>query len=401
MSINGMQGKPRTGKSYETVVTHIIPTITVDKRKIVTNLPLNVDHFCKVYGDYCRDLIEIVDGDYHNYGGKRPFSEVEHYMRWVDWENDKGQKVYFYIDECHLALPKGKSDAALEEWYSMHGHYGFDIMLITQNFRKVSIDIRDMVDVCFRTIKKTALGQEKKYILKVHDGASQTTRSVVATHEREYEKRYFAFYKSHTMSNKSVDEATTKDINVWWKHWTIKASVAFFLFGFFILSKAFSSADSKNKIDKTDKNQQLESNEATGAEITGHNSKEPGANNKSELPINTEISKTYRQMEYEKMVERSKKFHPYYKVGLSISGYAEYMDDGRRTKQHYFSATQNGQHVFTLQSSDLMLAGYEIRVLTECSVKITFFDYVDYLTCDAPRQGAVIAGQQLASNNPQ
>jgi hypothetical protein len=49
------------------------------------------------------------------------------------------------------------------------------------------------------------------------------------------------------MSNKSVDEATTKDIAVWWKHWSIKASVVFFAFGFFILSKAFRLTIKKKK----------------------------------------------------------------------------------------------------------------------------------------------------------
>ena len=49
---------------------------------------------------------------------------------------------------------------------------------------------------------------------------------------------------------------------------------------------------------------------------------------------------------------------------LSVSGNAEYTDGNRRVTEIYFSATQNGQHVFTLKSSELMRAGYDLRVLT-------------------------------------
>ena len=100
--LNGISGKPGGGKSYEAVVTHIIKVITVEKRKVVTNLPLNIEHFCNVYGEFCRDLIVVVDGQFHNYGGERPFAKKEHYLQYEDWKNEKGQKVYFFIDSSTL-----------------------------------------------------------------------------------------------------------------------------------------------------------------------------------------------------------------------------------------------------------------------------------------------------------
>ena len=129
--IHGISGKTGGGKSYEAVVRHIIPTITEHKRKVVTNLPLNVDHFCSVFGEYCRDLIEVVDGHFHNYGGERPFSRKEHYLQYEDWQNENGNKVHFFIDECHLALGSGQTNKEVKEFYSMHRHYGFDIMFVS------------------------------------------------------------------------------------------------------------------------------------------------------------------------------------------------------------------------------------------------------------------------------
>ncbi|MBV1843592.1 zonular occludens toxin domain-containing protein, partial [Photobacterium ganghwense] len=54
--INLIVGRPGGGKSYEAVVFHIIPAIQ-NGRKVVTNLPLNIDHFVKVFGEDARSLI--------------------------------------------------------------------------------------------------------------------------------------------------------------------------------------------------------------------------------------------------------------------------------------------------------------------------------------------------------
>lgn len=390
--IHGISGKSGGGKSYEAVVSHIIPIVTKDKRKVVTNLPLNVDHFVAIYGEYCRDLIEVVDGKFHNYGEERPFSKIEHYTRHKDWKNEKGQRVYFFIDECHLVVPKGSTDKLLVQWYSMARHSGYDIMLITQNFRKVDYDVKDNIGNHYRAIKKSMMGQDDKYILKVHDGHSSSNASVVATHERIYEKKYFNFYISHTDSDSAVDEATSNDIEKWYKHWSIKASVVFFaVFIFSIISKIpaeeipKASPKLKNVEQLHPLDEQIEPNQLI------ESSKKP----KSQLVKR----KTQRQIEYEEMVAVSSSFHPFYKVDLSISGFAEYIDFDRPTRTHYFSASQNGQHVFTIKTGDLLLAGYEVQILGECAARIKYYDYVDFITCNAPTQSVSMAGDELALNN--
>ncbi|MFB9215678.1 zonular occludens toxin domain-containing protein, partial [Vibrio sinaloensis] len=55
--IFGLAGRPRSGKSYEAVVYHIIPAVK-EGRKVITNIPLNIDKFKKIFGDKA-DLIEV------------------------------------------------------------------------------------------------------------------------------------------------------------------------------------------------------------------------------------------------------------------------------------------------------------------------------------------------------
>lgn len=392
--IHGISGKTGGGKSYEAVVRHIIPIITIDKRKVVTNLPLDIDHFCSVYGEYCRDLIEVIDGDFHSYGGQRPFSKAEHYLQYENWKNDKGQGVYFFIDECHLALPKGQTDKAVEEFYSMHRHYGFDIMLITQNFRKVSLDIKDLVGNHYRAIKKSMMGQDDKYILKVHDGASNTNNSVVATHEREYESKYFKFYKSHTKSDTAIKEAASNDIEKWYKHWSFKGAIVCVLLFMFIVGSQLSKDEKKNKAEKKVSNSSVVV-ESVGSVVPG-SSLSAGTN--QSVPI-VKNQKSIQQLEYEEMVSKSSDFHPYYKMNLSVSGSATYTDSGYLIRVVYISASQNGQHVFTIKNSDLIQAGYQVQVLSECAVYITYYDYKDYLTCNTPQQSTGLSGDTVALNN--
>jgi zona occludens toxin len=93
--IFGISGRPRSGKSYEAVKHHVLPTLK-DGRKIITNLPLFVDHMKASLGHQVGDLIEMVDGEFHNFGdGNRPFSKADHFLRYNTWRNEKNQGPVF------------------------------------------------------------------------------------------------------------------------------------------------------------------------------------------------------------------------------------------------------------------------------------------------------------------
>jgi len=405
--INGIAGKPGGGKSYEATKNHVIPAIK-SGRRVVTNLPLNIDHFASVYGEHVRDLIVIVQYDFHDYGNLKPFSRIDDWLEHQDWKNEKGQGVLFAIDEAHLSLPSrmqrgtGQDITKVLEFLSMHRHYGFDVLLITQNFKKVHADIRDMIQLVYRCIKKSMFGVDDEYIIKVHEGC---TSLVVNTDERAYEPYVFKFYKSHTMSEKSIEEATTVDVVPWWKH-SLMFGAGFMLFIFllvlvFLLNHIFSDEEQSDvSLTKEspvpqvlDENKQLPSAGDTSLSLpTEEQQISQSLSQNRKLP--TPISEPKQFNEYKDMVEKSKSYHPFYKVELAVSGFAQ--DYG--FKIMYFSARQNGQHIFTITNRDLALAGYDVRILTDCSVKIKYFDYVDFLTCNAPSQSVPGSKELIASN---
>lgn len=392
--INGLSGRPGSGKSYEAVIRHIMPALQ-SQRKVITNIPLNVEWFCNVIGEHCRDLIVQIEGGFHNYGGKRYFSDAEHFLRYQDWRNDKNQGVFFVVDECHLCMPRAagsgedrvSTQQELKEYLSMHRHYGHDILLLSQNFRKVDRDVVDMIQNCYFTIKKSFLGQDDKYICKVADGVS---RNIVATHEREYEAKYFPAYQSHTKSTGSVQEAKSVDIKPWWKNNFFYLAIVMGVICITMLVNLNSSLEeaerrkaailAKNKYDPANKPKQQPTQ--TNQQLPNHQPSQPAP-----------VPQTQHSTSVANVDQLPLKKHPLDGLQLHLTGVAEdFNRQGRHQKIIYVAVSRNGQLMKEITAGDLALAGYEWTLLNDCMIEISYQDkYKDWLFCDTPTQETTFA----------
>ena len=105
MALNIIVGRPGSGKSYESVVYHVIPALK-EGRKVVTNLPLNLEHFKQVFGDDVLELIDIREDRFDKANGViKSLSRPEDFTQ-EEWQNEKGQGPLFVIDECDFQFPK-------------------------------------------------------------------------------------------------------------------------------------------------------------------------------------------------------------------------------------------------------------------------------------------------------
>ncbi len=377
MAINAISGRPGSGKSYEAVVRHIMPALK-DERKIVTNIPLNVDWFCTYIGEHCRDLIVQIEGGFHNYGGQRYFSEADHFLRYQDWRNTRNQGVFFIIDECHLVMPRASrtdgvyTQQELKEYLSLHRHYGHDLLLLSQNFRKVDRDIVDMVQTCYFTAKLSFLGKDDQYVCKVADGV---TRNIVTTHHRDYEQKYFGAYQSHTKSQGSVQEAGTVDIPAWWQRWYNIGAIVMFILFFLLLAKGCSGEKSKP--------------ETPQHEIV------PSVSTAQPLPQQTpskpvvvqSVQPSERTPPPEPEPKPKSGPHPYDGLQMHIVGnYSDFNNRGNYQKIIWITISRNGQVLSEITHADLALAGYEFRVLNDCLIDLHYGDYQNFIFCDSPTQ---------------
>lgn len=355
--IFGLAGRPRSGKSYEAVVYHIIPAVK-EGRKVITNIPLNIDKFRRVFGDKA-DLIEVREFSFDKFGEKgRPFSSPEDYQ--CDWRNDDGVGPLYVIDEAHLVLPR-QCNAEILEFYSMHGHYGIDITLLTQNFRKVNKDIRDMVETTHLCVKNTHLGTDKNYTKKVFLGAE--TKNPISVDEREYDKNYFGFYISHTASSAAVKEAQAKDVKSVKDHWSAKWGKIFivagliYLFGvYFFMFRGDSTEEVIEESSPVPEQQAAKVEDKKAPQGFG-------------LLANFQF---YIAGWSKQLVESDGRFDS------DLSFYRVYVDV-------YTDET----YEFRLEHTDLIQLGYRFKQLSECVYQLSYFESSRIVTCKNREQPEV------------
>lgn len=377
MSLNIIVGRPGSGKSYEAVAYHVITAIK-DGRRVVTNLPLNIEHFVNVYGPEVLELIEVVkDGFSKENGVIRAFSDPEHFTR-EEWKNEAGQGPLFVIDECHFQYPRAARDkkssadlVACLEYFSMHRHYGHDILFMTQSLGKLHKDLRDMISVQYLVSKHSAAGSDKTYTRKVLDGAGSRP-TCLSEGVRRYDKTFFPFYKSHTQSDTSVNEAKAADIVPLWKRWWIWLSIICIFVGVPIVIKGFFGMLGNSEPEQVSVSAPASSPASAPVLDPAQPGSVPSAPSKKSKPVQ-EL--------------------PFSNFDITITGWADtsYKDNtGKFHSQfeYYLQAKGGNSYSFPIKISDLMMAGYEVFSLGPCVLRLVYDDREHYLYCEGnkPRE---------------
>jgi zona occludens toxin len=353
--IYALVGRPRSGKSYESVVFHIIPAVKAG-RKVITNIPLNIEKFRKVFGDLS-DLIEVREFRFDDFGqAERPFSKPEDYL--CEWRDENGVGPLYVIDEAHLVLPR-QCHVEILEFYSMHGHYGIDIVLLTQNLRKVNRDIRDMVETTHQCIKNTHLGTDKTYTKKMYLG-NETRGEPVSQTPRNYDKNYFGFYKSHTASSQAVIEAQAQDVKSVKDHWSVKFGKVFIVGGLiYLVGVYFFMFRGDSEEDTAPEPEQAEQVEIAEAKSKSQEREQ----NPSSFGLLADFQ-FYISGWSKQLVQTNGQFNS------DLSFYRVYVD-----------VYTNETYEFTLEHTDLIKLGYAFKQLSECVYQVKYYDSSRIVTC--------------------
>ena len=354
-----MLGRPGGGKSYESVVYHVIPALK-EGRKVITNLPLKLDYFKLVYGEELTSLIEVRQPTKQH---PRRFKTVDEYGdQWTHPETGVGP--LYVIDECHEALRRGRTEQAVEEWFARHRHSKSDVLLITQSHRKIDVNICDLVDIVYTVGKATALGSQERYIRTTKTGVRGT---VLDTQIRSYDATYFPFYQSHTASSTMGKEATIKDVKPIWKNWQFAAAAVFLAVGTGFVAMNASSLLTPHAIDQAYEQAQSNQQEDFFSLNAAFESFDNNQQQESFLPSQP-IENTTQQVRPD---------HPYSQFQIRVSGHISTNDRNLTV----FRFLQNGQTAFMQHSDDMVLAGYDVELISDCLVHLTHGRYSQYITC--------------------
>lgn len=399
--INGIEGIPGSGKSYEAVAFHVLPALEAG-RMVITNLPLVVEMFVAVNPDYAK-LIELrrraapvrgtwdfarvdengngeafqlfEDGHAEPVAGAvAPFSTVWCY--YSAWKHPKtGQGPLFVIDEAHVPIPRIVANEHVRQWYSLHRHFNVDVLLMSQRFRKIHPDISELTAILVRCRKADILGRKGSYIRKVHSGYPG---AVISTEERPYKAEYFPLYKSHTQGN-SVAEASAADVKpftVKWKRiqigwWSMTAIVCAYMFW------PFGKDEAKPEPFKTlppySAQEREEQRIQAGIAAALKHVDAPDSRSPAVRPVPAELV----------IVDPD----PFSGKKIHLTGWMQLGSKAIYT----FTVSDGGRRIFDLQLPDVQATGYLFKPLGHCSGVLTFRDKSTPVTCDAP---ALAVGSQ-------
>ena len=391
--INMLIGQPGGGKSYEAVAFHVLPALE-QGRKVITNLPLDIEAFRRIDARF-PDLIVLRHSNVEKQIQKRtwnqrwrefdlfttkevhrPFASIIDYGD--EWRHPvKGCGPLYVIDECHLCLPRVRPGTAVnvEEWFSLHRHELSDVLLITQSYGKVCKAICDMVQVLYRVKKATAFGTSNKYIRKVQDGIGG---EVVNTSIRDYEKKYFSLYKSHTKSSEAGQELAANDIVPFWKRWPFIGAgacalivVVMMLSGVSLnpMSQVKAKTASSGKVANPIKN--VSAAPSLPPSVPAH---------ASALPEGFEAVQLGKPVS---QISGKSASHPFDGLTIHIVGFVQSESKWR----YMFFADQNGQAAFSMTQAHLEKSGYVIEKLSDCSARIHYNELSFYAVCDSSRVG--------------
>jgi zona occludens toxin len=402
--INLLLGPPGGGKSYEAVAFHVLPALEKN-RKIITNLPLNIEAISALYPQ-ALTLIEIrtktlaerpeidwqkAESLYKKFGIAHKSnvfnpSAFAHRVDFGDtWRHpDNGSGPLYIIDECHIPLPRSSTPREVDEWFSLHRHESADVLLITQSYGKVSKSIIDLVQVVYRVKKNTAFGSADSYIRKVQDGVRG---DVVNTAIRKYDSQYFKFYQSHTRGGGS--ELAANDIVPFWKRWPFIGLAICILIFVLILPKACSNNpfDAKKYQKKPiPANTKRPETKSLIAPVS------PGES----VPVQTaSLIKSVDTDSQNPTIQQPITVQP--KTDNFLSGHGLHIVGFNRidNKTVYFLlVSQNATSQFVITSPELIKAGYEFEGFTACLAAVKKEDFNIMVSCDSP------ALLNLANNSP-
>ena len=409
--IDLLEGIPGSGKSYEAVVYHVLPSLQ-EGRKVITNLPLNVEAFARLDPDF-KDLIEIrkkpkpifgrweaeaadrgescfIVGDFSSKKGGmnvipdqseffdidgfpallpadnvRPFGHVWDF--YDTWRGKGNVGPLYVIDECHNSFPKTNvlkrrhTPEDVIQWFKLHRHFGADVLLMTQRMGSLDDDISGLAQFHIRVHKASFLGKKDSYIRKVFAGYRG---GEVQRNERKYKPQYFLLSLSHTQGS-TVIESDAKDLKTTYVKLNKFKKYYFVFAAFFVIYAIYANFGSKEEKKKSvPADAPVVRNEPLPASLQEH--VPPALPNEESAPTVTQEASD----------------GPLKGKTLHLTGWLNMPSKGI---VYTLAVSVSGRVIFETDSIQLEKAGYSFHLAAECIAFVSWKGKDQVVVCDVPR----------------
>jgi len=215
-------GIPGSGKSYEVVLSVLLPALKT-KRRVVTNLSnLQIDEiraYLVEHGmepDQFGSVVEVGIEDVQKPGFFPVFDEKE--KRVVKIGLVEGGDLII-IDEVWRYWPAGASFTKehmsffrLHRQITSEDGLSCDLVVISQDIWDIDRKLRSILESTFRMTKHRFIGRPEYYRVDVFSGG-KIARKAISSFQRKYDKEIFALYSSYA-SKKGVEAVADERINI-------------------------------------------------------------------------------------------------------------------------------------------------------------------------------------------
>lgn len=200
------EGLPRSGKSYESTVKHILPALKSGRKVFARINGLNHEKFAELAGitlEQCQSLLIHIEE-----------SQVTTIHNFV--ENDS----LVVIDELQNFFPSGrvKLTDEMTKFVTEHGHRGLDIVCMGQSLADCHNIWRRRVQRKIQFLKLDALGTTKKYRWTAYQGIldakGEITFTKISAGTENYDPQFFGTYASHQAETTNKDNLKDSRLNV-------------------------------------------------------------------------------------------------------------------------------------------------------------------------------------------
>ena len=460
--IDLLEGIPGSGKSYEAVVFHVLPALKKG-RKVITNLPLNIETFAKLDPTY-PDLLDVRttprpilgrwDAEAANRGEscfvlgefdqpkavkvtqkihgvsvqlmgtlddqqERKFEEFDgrrsiaapagtklfgHVWDFYDdWRGAGNQGPLYIVDECHVSFPKEnsrKGRATPDDVIQWFKlHRHYGADVLLMTQRMASLE-PDIAE----------LAQFHIRVMKAHflGKSDEYVRKVFAGYRggevqvniRKYKEQYFPLYKSHTQGS-TVVEAGARDLDS--KYVKLKKfnRIFYAVTAVFCIYAGYKLLY-KPPLPKSDQVARLKS--AVNQMPEGH--KLVGI-----TPDGKPLSQPYVPPKTDSgpevspvtLAQPEAAQEAEKKMPEPLEGKGVHISGWAQFKGylvHSIVLSKDGHAIAEIRASDLQKAGYEFKPLAECMAYLTWNGTTRPITCDAPRVASGTESRPVVIEDP-
>jgi zona occludens toxin len=387
MAINILLGVPGDGKTYTAVSKWALKTVLEEKRKIKTNIPMNIDYWKEKHPDSNIDeLIEIKQGESGNaYDAFQTVADFED-----EWINGKGQRPLVIVDEAHFCLSNNRKKSDLkpiQEFFALHRQAGYDILLLTQTTNGFDRTILGIVDHFYHCRKLSAVGYNNKYKLTLKKtGNKNTSTDIIQEQVFSFKPEIFPYYKSHALSDGEVEEAIDTNVKSFLRHpifYAIFCIPFFFLFLYFKGWLNFNIFSSSSKTAENTKNLERSQSSNIVSNTKSVSSQEIVQKNKMIQSLNGELQELKNQnKDLAKSLEKIQG-HPFTSSNIIIK--ASTWKPSNQSKFVFSAIVEGPNGIFSTNSKSLKKIGYEIEFIDSCLYRWNFKEFNGYWTCGSSK----------------